>query len=259
MLDRAKHAVFHAEVAVVFEEDDPVTRSEGAFAVTGLEGEVSNILTVPTVLNIPTVSTGVLPVAALEPLPVLKLGADRNIEGAHIGTAMRHGNPGAIRTVFTVGDIITHDLCHRRVAAFRKVDIAVISVGGKAVGRLVGRKGNRCFSLPMMALAANAGKFDMTNLFGNRPEGCTGPDCLELLVIADKHNLCAALFRLSDKPGKLAAPDHAGLVDDEHVTSADQIPAMVPTVDQDASVRLSMPELSSSPSAAFPLSAAPWT
>ncbi|MNV80483.1 hypothetical protein D3C71_1740910 [compost metagenome] len=38
MLDRAKHAVFDAEVAVVFEEDDPVTGGEGAFAVIGLEG-----------------------------------------------------------------------------------------------------------------------------------------------------------------------------------------------------------------------------
>ncbi|UYZ09263.1 hypothetical protein CFBP5507_16290 [Agrobacterium salinitolerans] len=35
MLDGARHAVFDAEVAVVFEEDDPVTGGEGAFAVTG--------------------------------------------------------------------------------------------------------------------------------------------------------------------------------------------------------------------------------
>ncbi|MCZ7865680.1 hypothetical protein O9X98_30295 [Agrobacterium salinitolerans] len=35
VLDGARHAVFDAEVTVVFEEDDPVTRGEGAFAVTG--------------------------------------------------------------------------------------------------------------------------------------------------------------------------------------------------------------------------------
>lgn len=57
ILDRAEHAVFHTEVAVVLEEDDPVTGSEGAFAVTGLESEFCNIPTVPTILNIPTVST----------------------------------------------------------------------------------------------------------------------------------------------------------------------------------------------------------
>lgn len=79
MLDRAKHAVFDAEVAVVFEEDDPVASGEGAFAVTGLESEFANILTVPTVLNIPTVSTvrtDILPVAA--PLSVYPGEASNN-------------------------------------------------------------------------------------------------------------------------------------------------------------------------------------
>ncbi len=224
MFDRAKHAVFDAEVAVVFEEDEPVTGGEGAFAVVGLEGEFA------TGLTIPTVNIVAQPVAALQPLSVLKLGADGGIEGAHIGTAMRHGNPGALRMLFVIGKIITHDLRHRLVAAFRKVDGAVIAIGGEALGRLVGRKGNRCLSLPIMALAAYPGKFDMANLLGNRPEGCTGSDRLQLLMVADENDLCAALFRFSDKVGKLPAPDHAGLVNDEHVTATDQIPTMVPTV-----------------------------
>ncbi|WP_280170966.1 hypothetical protein [Agrobacterium pusense] len=82
MLDGAKHAVFDAEVTVVFEEDDPVAGGEGAFAVSGLESEFANILTVPTVLNIPTVSTvrtDILPVAA--PLSVYP-GEASNIEQA---------------------------------------------------------------------------------------------------------------------------------------------------------------------------------
>ena len=70
----------------------------------------------------------------------------------------------------------------------------------------------------------------MANLLGNRPEGCTGPDCLQLLMVADENDLCAALFRLSDKAGKLPAPDHASLVNDKHVTAADHTSAMVPTV-----------------------------
>ncbi len=49
-------------------------------------------------------------------------------------------------------------------------------------------------------------------------------------MVPDKNDLCAALFRFSDEPGKLPAPDHAGLVNDEHVTATDQIPTMVPTV-----------------------------
>ncbi|MNE39177.1 hypothetical protein D3C80_1331130 [compost metagenome] len=143
---------------------------------------------------------------------------------------MRHGNPGAIGTLLTVGKIITHDFCHRLVAAFRKVDVAVIAVGGEALGRLVGRKGNRCLPLPIMALAAYPGKFDMADLLGNRPEGCTSPNCLELLMVADENDLCAALFRFTDEPGKLPAPDHAGLVNNKHVTATDQIPATVPAV-----------------------------
>ncbi|MNE94872.1 hypothetical protein D3C80_1928860 [compost metagenome] len=49
-------------------------------------------------------------------------------------------------------------------------------------------------------------------------------------MVADKNDLCAALFRFSDKAGELPAPDHAGLVNDKHVTATDQIPAMVPAV-----------------------------
>ncbi|MNT50278.1 hypothetical protein D3C72_1871920 [compost metagenome] len=134
-------------------------------------------------------------------MSVLKFETDGGIEGAHIGAAMRHGNPGAIGTLGTVGNIITHDLCHRRVAAFREVDVAVIPVGGQALGRLVGRKGNRRLPLPIMALAANVRKFDMTDLFGNRPEGRAGPDCLELLMVADENDLCVALFSLANKAG----------------------------------------------------------
>ena len=224
MLDGAKHAVFDAEVAVVFEEYDPVTGGEGAFAVIGLEREFS------TVLAIPTVRAGARPVAALQPLSVLKFGTNGGIEGAHIVAAMRHGNPGAIGMLLTIGNILTHDLCNCHVAAFHKVNVAVIPTGGEALGRLVGRKGYRCLSLPIMALAAYPGKFDMANLLGNRPEGCTGPDRLQLLMVADKNDFCTALFSLTDEPGELPAPDHAGLVDDEHVTAADQIPAMVPAV-----------------------------
>lgn len=81
-----------------------------------------------------------------------------------------------------------------------------------------------------MALAANVGKFDMANLLGNRPEGRAGPDRLQLLMVANKNNLRAALFSLADEAGKLPAADHAGLVNDEQVAAADQIPAMVPAV-----------------------------
>ncbi|MNF15791.1 hypothetical protein D3C80_2185370 [compost metagenome] len=52
-----------------------------------------------------------------------------------------------------------------------------------------------------MALAANVRKFDMTDLFGNRPEGRAGPDCLELLMVADENDLCVALFSLANKAG----------------------------------------------------------
>ncbi|MNL21492.1 hypothetical protein D3C87_1427850 [compost metagenome] len=49
-------------------------------------------------------------------------------------------------------------------------------------------------------------------------------------MVADENDLCAALFRFSDKAGKLPAPDHAGLVDDKHVTATDHTPTIVPTV-----------------------------
>lgn len=77
---------------------------------------------------------------------------------------------GAVRVIFAIGDIITHDLCHRLVAAVRKVDGAVIAIGGEALGRLVeSQRQLRCLSLPILALAAYPGKFDMADLLGQSP------------------------------------------------------------------------------------------
>ncbi|MNT84100.1 hypothetical protein D3C72_2240720 [compost metagenome] len=48
-------------------------------------------------------------------------------------------------------------------------------------------------------------------------------------MVADENDLRAALLGLSDEAGELAAPHHAGLVDDEYVAAADRAPIIVPT------------------------------
>ena len=61
----------------------------------------------------------------------------------------------------------------------------------------------------------------MSDPLGDGPEGRSGADCLQLLVISDQNQLRPARLDLGHKPGELPAAQHAGLVDHEHVPEAD--------------------------------------
>ncbi|EFP59420.1 hypothetical protein HMPREF0321_0941, partial [Dermacoccus sp. Ellin185] len=61
----------------------------------------------------------------------------------NIGPAMRHRNPGAVRTLIAIGKVIAHDLAACVLASFGKADIAMLMIGGQPLGRPVRGEVNR--------------------------------------------------------------------------------------------------------------------
>lgn len=102
---------------------------------------------------------------------------------------MRHRNAGAVRTLIAIGKVIAHDLAARVLAALAESNIAMIPIGGKALGRPVRGEGDGSLPLPVHALPADFRKLGMADVLRDRPERCTGPDRLQLLMIAYKDDL----------------------------------------------------------------------
>ncbi len=200
-LDRAKHPVLDAKIAVILQKHDTVAGRELALAVIGLECQLSTFL------------------AASQPMAVLQGRSDRVVDGANIGPAMRHRNARAVWPLVAIGKVVPHDLAARLVPRFAKPNVPIIPVGGQALGRPVRGEVNGRLPLPVHALPANLRKLGMADLLGNGAERCAGPDRLELFMITNEHDLRPTLLGLVDEPGELPASDHTRLVDDEHVAA----------------------------------------
>ena len=142
---------------------------------------------------------------------------------------MRHGNPGAVRTLVAIGKVLAHDCRPRLGHVTRQPDRPGRAIGCKPLGRPMGREGDRRLPLPALALAADVGKFDVPDRLGDRPERRAGADRLKLLVIADQDELRPAHLRLPDETGELPASNHTGLVDHQHVAPAELVTLVLPT------------------------------
>ena len=142
---------------------------------------------------------------------------------------MRHRYAGSLRPLVAVGKIIPHDLAARILARLGKADIAMIPIGRQPLGRPVRGEVNGSLPLPVHALPAYLGQLGIADFLGDRPERCAGPDRLQLLMVAYKDDLRPARLGLANEAGELAAPDHARLVDHEHVAAADRAAVVLPT------------------------------
>ena len=142
---------------------------------------------------------------------------------------MRHRYAGAVRALVAIGKVVAHDLAPRVLAGFGKADIAAIPIGRQPLGRPVRGEVNRRLPLPVHALPANLGQLGMADFLRDRPKRCARPDRLQLLMVAYKDDLRPARLGLANEAGELAAPDHARLVDHEHVAAAECAAVVLPT------------------------------
>ena len=78
-------------------------------------------------------------------------------------------------------------------------------------------------------------------------------------MVADKDDLRPARLGLPTNRASCRLPDHAGLVDDEHVAAADHAWSLSQPRDHDAEGAAPDAGTSSKPAGRLPDSAAPWT
>src|SRR5260370_1277110 len=116
----------------------------------------------------------------------------------------------------------------RLAPALAEMNRAVLVVTVERPGRLAAREVAGSVSLPCFALPADAGELLVPDPLGDRPECRPRLDRLQLLGIADQHHFGAALGYLRNESLKLAAADHPGFRDDQHVASSQPLPALPP-------------------------------
>ncbi len=88
----------------------------------------------------------------------------------------------------------------------------------------------RGIPLPVLALAAHLADFRAAVALMDRAERRARFDGLQLLGIADQHDLGAGLCRMGQDAFQLAGADHAGLVDHQHIAGREQVAALSPAM-----------------------------
>ena len=119
-------------------------------------------------------------------------------------------------------------LLARDLPRSRRVDGAMIAIRGDCIRGASGCQMPRRLALPILLLTTDVGNLDAAMALGDRAECRAGLDGLELLGIADQHNLGAAFLGLGNHALHLPRSDHPGFVDDQHVTMGQQLPVLRP-------------------------------
>ena len=127
-------------------------------------------------------------------------------------------------------------------------------IAGFAIGEIT-----RGVALPVLALAAHLADFRAAVTLMDRAERRARLDGLQLLDIADQHDLGAGLCCMGQHAFQLPCADHARLVDDKHIAGREQVAALSQPCSMLAMVRDAMPDPLSRFSAAMPDSATPRT
>src|SRR3546814_7734406 len=95
---------------------------------------------------------------------------------------------------------------------------AGIGIGGERFTRLSASKVTRCLPHPCPLLAAHFAELGRAMRLAKQPERRARLDRLQLLRVTDQDHLRAGVSGFAQHPLELARADHAGLVDDQHVT-----------------------------------------
>ena len=98
-------------------------------------------------------------------------------------------------------------------------------IAGFAIGEIA-----RGVALPVLPLAAHLADFRAAVALMDRAERRARFDGLQLLRIADQHDLGAGLGSMGQHALQLARADHARLVDHQHIAGREQVAALFPAM-----------------------------
>ena len=107
---------------------------------------------------------------------------------------------------------------------------AMGAVGFKRIAGPARRQITRGVPLPVLPLTAHLADFRAAMALMDRAERRAGFDGLQLLGIADQHDLCAGLGGMGQHALQLARADHARLVDHQDIARREQVAALFPAV-----------------------------
>jgi hypothetical protein len=127
---------------------------------------------------------------------------------------------------FTVPGI--DQLGTRRIARVGTMDEPGVGIAPNRLARSAGREFTRCIALPVLLLAPNIHDFDGAMPLGRGAERRTCLNRLELLRIADQHDLGTVPLGFGHHALKLTRANHARLVDDEDMFVSQHLPAIRP-------------------------------
>ena len=170
LFDGAERSILHAEAALVLQEHDAIPG--GKAAISAFDGDAHLLAQI-----------------ARAPHPV----AGGLVEFPHLGIGMGEDDAAGMRFCLPVPIPAVNQIFPRLLAGGRFMHhvVAVISMDCRA--GFAGRQIAGSVTLPVLTLAANLADLCAAMKFVDRPERRTGFDGLQLLRIADQHNLCANL------------------------------------------------------------------
>ena len=156
--------------------------------------------------------------------------ARRLVQRAHLVIGMGQDDPAPVRRDLPVAVPARDQIAPRLLAGHRLMHHAIGPIGFQRMADFAGRQIARGVALPVFALTAYFADLRPTMTLMDRPESCARLDSLQLLRIADQHDLGARLGSTGHHALELACADHARLVDDEHLARFEQITALFPAM-----------------------------
>ena len=130
---------------------------------------------------------------------------------------MGEDDPASIRCCLPVAVPALDQIAARLLAGLGLMHHAVGAIGLQRMAGSARRQIARGIPLPVLALAAHLADFRAAVALMDRAERRAGFDGLQLLGIADQHDLGAGVGGMGQDALQLAGADHAGLVDHKHI------------------------------------------
>ena len=115
------------------------------------------------------------------------------------------------------------------VPAVMNLDVSALGVGRQAIGHGTTGKLLARLPRPCLFLASNLGDFCRANMLDNTPESRARLDGGKLLIIPKQDHFCPGLLGGFQHAAKLAAADHARLVDHQNVAAGELVFSVLPS------------------------------